>query len=634
MRFFSPNIEKLARKGKIRGLICCLSRKDEDSKRLAREALIKMNDPRVVDELSSILMTHNVQLQVEAVGILGSIGSPRAINVLVEAIRMRSSPIRGRAMKALGNISNPGAVNDLIRIAKGKSEEEALAAIEALGNLGDPQALEPITTKLQSACHEFQIAAARALGFLRDPRAIQPLVLAWVTDSERDNKVGLHKIADKALHQINPHWEAQAEARGAVLPLLGLLQHQDETVRQRATEMLVKLTTFDDLEIVLATARHADWHVRWSIVRILLHVGGGRVVQPLFDMACADSNPDVRELAFDALGQMKYADVGQAILNLLCEKDRDFRRTAAKILAQLKDPPFVENFLPFMSDRDPEIRRLILEWLAKTGDASCTDAFIVALTDDDPAVRATAAKALGQQRDQRVIDPLITALGTDDDPDVRANAASALGQQSDQRAIDPLITALVDEKVLWAAIRALENIGAPAGLALRDAQVAGRLQNAKRLDRPCIERVAKMINRSGGVMCCQLCLDSTDFGWIIGEGRDVFPEISSVSRSSARELIDGWMIWQRCIMRSGDDLVFADTKFYCPACNGKVQQWVRAFSDRIAALFRQSPYPKAELDEIGSELYRLGGEDLQWMVVGCAYRTGKGRELEHCFGFG
>ena len=79
--------------------------------------------------------------------------------------------------------------------------------------------------------------------------------------------------------------------------------------------------------------------------------------------------------------------------------------------------------------------------LGKTG-APAVDLLIEAARDSSiDGVRRLAVSALGEIKDNRVIDPLISALKDTSDL-VRGDAADSLAKTNERRAIDPLVATL------------------------------------------------------------------------------------------------------------------------------------------------------------------------------------------------
>jgi protein-tyrosine-phosphatase len=160
-----------------------------------------------------------------------------------------------------------------------------------------------------------------------------------------------------------------------------------------------------------------------------------RDVDGLLRIAGSDLDPDVREAAVRALG-----DLGD---------DRAVDPLIAA-LGQSQEIPLVW------------VREAIVRSLGKIGDARAVEPLIAELTDSDSGVRETAIASLGQIGDVRAVEPLIAVLG---EPfhTLREAAIRSLGELGDARAVEPLIAVLGDrsDSLREAAATALGAIGDP-----------------------------------------------------------------------------------------------------------------------------------------------------------------------------
>ncbi len=99
------------------------------------------------------------------------------------------------------------------------------------------------------------------------------------------------------------------------------------------------------------------------------------------------------------------------------------------------------------SDMDPDIREVAVRALGDLGDARVVEPLIAMLGTSREVhivwVRETTVRSLGQIGDAREIEPLIAIL-MDPSVSLRAAAARAQGEIGDRRAADPLNAALRD----------------------------------------------------------------------------------------------------------------------------------------------------------------------------------------------
>jgi len=117
---FKPNVERLAEKCDVKGLIKALLyyRKDYLVVRSkAAEALVKIG-ASAVNPLIATLKEENNYMQSTAAEVLGKIGDKRAVEPLIAAIKDKDSDLRREDVIALGKIGDKRAVEPLIAALK------------------------------------------------------------------------------------------------------------------------------------------------------------------------------------------------------------------------------------------------------------------------------------------------------------------------------------------------------------------------------------------------------------------------------------------------------------------------------------------------------------------------------------
>lgn len=112
-------------------------------------------------------------------------------------------------------------------------------------------------------------------------------------------------------------------------------------------------------------------------------------------------------------------------------------------LGTFRDPRAVGPLVVLLRDADRAVRQAAIEALTAIGEPS-VPVLGLCLSDPQPGVQEAASSVLAVIADERVLTPLITALGNQDWI-VRMHAAKALGRIKDARAIEPLIPLLQDK---------------------------------------------------------------------------------------------------------------------------------------------------------------------------------------------
>lgn len=163
------------------------------------------------------------------------------------------------------------------------------------------------------------------------------------------------------------------------------------------------------------------------------------------------------------------ADAVAEQIAALKDEDWAIREEAATALGAFRDARAVGPLVTLLRDADRAVRQAAIEALTAIGAAS-VPVLGLCLSDRQAGVQEAASSVLALIADDRVLDPLVAALGSHDWI-VRMHAAKALGRIKDARAIEPLIPLLQDKvkAVREETAAALAAIGNPALPSLLDA---------------------------------------------------------------------------------------------------------------------------------------------------------------------
>ena len=153
------------------------------------------------------------------------------------------------------------------------------------------------------------------------------------------------------------------------------------------------------------------------------------------------------------------ADAVAEQIAALNDEDWAIREEAAIALGTFRDARAVGPLVNLLRDTDRAVRQAAIGALTAIGKPS-VPVLGLCLSDSQPGVQEAASSVLSVIADERVLAPLIGALGNSDWI-VRMHAAKALGRIRDARAIDPLIPLLQDrvKAVREEASMALAEIG-------------------------------------------------------------------------------------------------------------------------------------------------------------------------------
>lgn len=161
------------------------------------------------------------------------------------------------------------------------------------------------------------------------------------------------------------------------------------------------------------------------------------------------------------------ADAVAEQIAALKDEDWAIREEAAAMLGTLRDPRAVVPLVSMLRDSDRAVREAAIGALTAIG-APSVPALGLCLLDPHLAVQEAASAVLACIADERVLDPLLAALGNKDWI-VRMHAAKALGRIKNPEAIEPLIPLLQDK------VKAVREETTAALVAIGDAAIPSLL---------------------------------------------------------------------------------------------------------------------------------------------------------------
>ena len=208
-----------------------------------------------------------------------------------------------------------------------------------------------------------------------------------------------------------------------VLPRLG----------ERAIEPLLEWLQEDDL----------DADVQWFGIRMLGRWAGEAGLTRLLEVL-RSGTPDLQAMALSVLIQQ-----GNAILDRISPllMTGDTRLLAVKILSGIRSRDTMNLLLTVVTDENPEIREVALEALSSFQDERLGLVFIKALSDSVTSVRQTAAMAIGFCQTLSAFDRTVhlVPLLWDVQISVSCAAASSLGRVNHEDSIAALQKALFSQ---------------------------------------------------------------------------------------------------------------------------------------------------------------------------------------------
>ena len=163
----------------------------------AAQARPAQADPKIAAALTTALKDEDDDVRKQALYALVRMRAPIAPEVFASMLKDKAPDVRQQAVSALGQLRDPKYVGVLVDALKDENADVRQHAAFALARMRDARAVDPLITALKDADPDVRKQAAAGLGQLRDARAIDPLIAAL-----KDANADVRQQAVFALGQI------------------------------------------------------------------------------------------------------------------------------------------------------------------------------------------------------------------------------------------------------------------------------------------------------------------------------------------------------------------------------------------------------------------------------------------------
>ncbi|MBN1426647.1 HEAT repeat domain-containing protein [Candidatus Fermentibacteria bacterium] len=451
-----------------------LVRDDKDLRMWAAQALARIGEP-AVDGLSTLLDHADPLVRLQAIEALGRIQAPGVDEALFRAMGdelpfnravaaaplalsghaevadtlIRWNDIAWRATESAILALDSLAVPALIRAAHSDDWTVREDAIGYLGAIADPRSVEVLLERLEDQYWSTKLAAARALARIGDLTTAPALLHAYLHESTL--------LAEPFRKELVSLW-----GKPRTTELLPYLESSNDTLRQRAAELLALSTDPPALRALVPLLRDPLCPLRAQAVKAIESLGGTETADLL--AALRDSCEAVRVAAAGAVGRLRMRPAVPLLLKLL-ESDAVKARVAAiDALGHLGGPAADSALVAALRDQDSGTLTHVLEALMAAKTPVPPEALSPFLGSADRSIRSKATLVLNNSKGNGALSALERML-QDRRPAVAQAAARALGIRGGDDAVDLLARAhSVRNDLGGACLEALRAIGTPAAL--------------------------------------------------------------------------------------------------------------------------------------------------------------------------
>jgi HEAT repeat protein len=421
-----------------------LKDKDDDVRKFAIDLLADIGhgvDPIFIVPL---LKDNNSNVRAAAAKALGLLGYRQAIPELLNALNDEEW-VCFSALESLGELKDHSSVEQIAGLLALPSHVVRLEAIDVLGKLGSDKAADKLISYLQHASQDERNAVIKSLikiGINPDMSDLAEYLITMLKEGEWEDKevalkgiaalncreaVGMMVDVTGSLDPSMPDSEEKISILKATIKaidseeeLLLLLKRQDMKYRAKSfvIEILGEMKNADAVPELIRYLNDTRRDLRRASTLALGTIGGSESINPLLETSQHDVDAHVRRLAIEALGTIQAKEAYGPLTEIMeLEKYYDVLEKIVEALLKIDAARFLSGITRYSN--------LIREIIAKT--ASDADLLLRLTEDRDKKVKIAAIYSLGRGGTSQAISRLIQFLG-DSDADIRKAAVVGLGE--------------------------------------------------------------------------------------------------------------------------------------------------------------------------------------------------------------
>ncbi|MCX5644495.1 MAG: HEAT repeat domain-containing protein [Phycisphaerae bacterium] len=362
----------------------------------------------------------------------------RAVMSLIHALTDSKEIIRMMAAKTLGLIADLRATEPLV-CALGDTWDVRCRAIVALGEIRDPKAIQPLVhiLRTQPGLRELVIRSLTELEWSPDTpelRAVSAVARREYKQAASEGSVSFRPMIERYAvanlilyrHDFFVSHEEHVRELGVQNEIREVFGEVGRRASDQVLDLAIDPTFWAHREAVEVLAT--------------VTVGDDAVVKPLGEMLFSgDSSQELKGTIIEALEQLRHPDALPYLLKTAMTADYPLGKAAISAMVSIGRVA-VDSLWTIVEspDLNPNLRDDALDALGDIGSEASVPRLIGILSQSatgyDPH---HAAKALGKMGTRQAVEPLIAALSSSVYGLPRA-AAEALGEIRDGRALLPL----------------------------------------------------------------------------------------------------------------------------------------------------------------------------------------------------
>lgn len=317
-------------------------------------------------------------------------------------------------------------------------------AMKAAGMQRAAVAIPKLGAALQDPDPSVRMAAVMAIAEFRTPLLVEDILsLLGTTDETVDYAIikalGMMgaKGAEGTLLAYLEKVEGSRRIEYALLDTIGkisatsaseiirsrYLSSSDPDIRRLAVETLGQLGDTNSIEAVESALSDSHWSVRVAVLHVLGKLGGVREIPLLLD-AVHDTDIMVRKHAILALGDIRSVTAIPTLVQQLADMDMSRHAFIALLKFGRQALPWLHRHM--LKSYTVDIRVRLIDLIGKIGDRKSVEHLMELLDDANPAIRLAAIDSLAFCFDGLLLRKLTTLKKHDADEEVKERADLAL----------------------------------------------------------------------------------------------------------------------------------------------------------------------------------------------------------------
>lgn len=332
MGIFGPNIEKLIDNDDVEGLLKLVTHRNPKHRLGALLALSRKRDESILAKLRPLTDDPDARVKTIATLKFGEIEDPKVLENLRSIIITGTQTEKIEALRVLGGRgqTDNAEISKILYLAlNDKNQVVRIQSIRTMGAIKDRYSVKHLIDSLDEKKYQIRLEATKALGIIGAEACVEPLIGSLV-----DNHVEVRKAADAALRQIGTE-KAMNAVTDAPFMLLVKKMTENESVRLETVINIGKLKIKEGAPLLQKSCMDEYKNIRLESLRAIGQLRDKSSVDTVVKLV-EDPFYDVRLEAVHALEKIFHPTALRGIEKALKDSNKNVRQEATRAYNSLK----------------------------------------------------------------------------------------------------------------------------------------------------------------------------------------------------------------------------------------------------------------------------------------------------------